>query len=1849
MRFIVGFFMFLSMWSWATAQYADHLGGSGQVETAGKLAICGDDIFADKAVYTGLPVEYGMVGLPVQRQIEQLFVGWTVDQQSVVNQSVVNFVPELTSPDAIVLAYGLADLKAGTEPAAFKAAYQTMIQALKTAHPDAPIYLANLSPIQPWYRLYDTVNTHFPAYQTALSELAVAEGLTLIDLYAVNVENPKYFVDGVTPLMYGAEFIAQRIFEVVTGEVEATMPGIFSNHMVMQRDKVLPVFGRGKPGDAVRVVWDATGANEVVTGVVDSHGYWMVELTAKTASFDGKTLEVTVGDTAFTYSDILIGDIWFAPGQSNMASVYVSQESATPSESTIFPAEGYNGIRLLHMSEKWAAGTPGNFNWNQGAADSMAHFDYWNLNGGWYAADSYSRISGFSAIAWSFARQVHLDEGVPVGIVEMAVGGTTIESYIPHKAFLEEPEIALQVTAEDEDLGGMLNWSKDPLGGPNWAQENMLDRAGMDLDVVPFHYHPMEHSFLYKSAIEPFVPFAIKGFCWYQGETNADAGNPVSRNKAQYRALLRGWRNSWEEATGREDKLAFVGVQLPQINASSRVFWPSHRQAMYEFWRESNYSTEDWLRLENVGIAVTLEFGPNSTDVHPHLKRPIGERLARMAQRFAYGNMDYFFSGPAASGITLNGAQLRVAFDADTLGDGLQAYDDPNGTLDYFEVAGRNGLYYAATAVIDGNEVVLTSASVAEPVAVRYLYHMAPLGDPAVDKLKMLASEVSGTETPSTNSQTLLTASPFVLGEENFDPIPVPTMASSEGFSDGWEFDTLTPPANWQMSNSGSPVNEILTTAAGDQVLRIYTASANSNSWVEIGTPDGGTWDNEICIGTGSSHAFTLEARLKVTSGISYMAPDSSGAFIIAEIRPDSITFDGTAYACDNASDFVVLRMMYEQHTDQLTLFRNGKVLATKVGVPDSTRSRVFIGDGSVSNTVDMLIDYIRFTADAHLPFVPAGPEFLVSDCGFESDEGFTIGETTAFDAVNNGWTLTNAAIVANPQNAEGQLLTLTPGSQVVVDLVRHVDFSLYGVKTLKLGLAGSTALSGGLTVEVLDAAGAVAFTQAVDVPADQAIVDLTPNARNGQKVRLTYAGTPGQTVYVGQFQSSAFVQEVTEARQVNGETVQQATVFDTVTLAQVKLTVTDGVAYELNGLKVAVPEAIAGAFPKAWRDLNLYYGTVDDLNQAVALSGVDYDFSDVPLYKFFHTTFDEKILTTGTHYLWIRAQYRGKAGTLPPLSVRAVDATQGGAATVIEPDTAGLADPAFNFAVYPNNKPVAKKDFAYTTAGVAVTIDVLANDQDGDGEDLSIIAVTLPVHGVAFISNGQIVYTPNQGFAGADSFTYTVTDGYEYSIGKVVLDVKGGAVSMGFEPEDHFDSNWDGSGEAFADGAVFITADQQITDPKGNVWRTSGDLQSWSNGYVSSGASAQFNNAVVGSFWEVEVADRLPTERGEISFKMRRGTSGSADLTIKGWNLQTEIWETVGTILGFNEASTRNYTFEFFGASLFSKYRVEVEAVGAKAWLQFDDVMIRGIFTDTDGDGVTDDMDPFPNDARIHYEIEVDVPGGNGIIESGSNRGVRWKTYVLEGQSVTLTGHPEENYRFNHWLGINSLQNPLILANINQDFSLQAVFGPSSFFVRFDAGIYGEISSGETEQQVPYGEDAVPPVIMPNRGWVTVGWDKDWKQITDNRNLTAIYEVDPDLQSYTINLNEGWNLISIPLVDVDYEPLFDEARVSCWTWADTNYQRFFDAPDLLEAFWVFSEEEKSVTVTGFISNEPITVTLNSGWNLLGVRHEVPLSEVRVAYKWTAEGYSQIEPQAGSLQPGLGYWIFADQQQTVVF
>ncbi len=455
---------------------------------------------------------------------------------------------------------------------------------------------------------------------------------------------------------------------------------IFGDHMVLQRNTDVPVWGSARPGEVVRV----SVAGQSASATADQSGRWSVRLDPMKEG-GPFTMTVAAEDTV-TLHDILIGEVWLCSGQSNME---LPVERTTNAKEEI-AAANYPSIRLFTVKRR------------------VAESPLESCEGSWTLCDSTS-IRRFSGVAYYFGRQLFKDLGVPVGLVHSAYGGTPAEAWMSAEALAAESHFQpilnrwktnletypIRKKEFDENREALFaRWREDSaraVEGGKAPPARPQEPIGPGNRSTP--------SGLYNGMIAPIVPFAFKGIIWYQGESNASRAHQYRR---LFPALIEDWRGAWKQ------ELPFYFVQLPNLDRQ-----PEPSKSGWAELREAQLMT---LRVPSTAMAVTIDIG-DPKDLHPANKQDVGARLALLAEGLLYGKMGYTFQSPMYRSWTVEGSHVRIQFDHAV---GLHARG--GGEVSGFVIAGEDRAFVPARATIDGGDVLVWSDAVSAPAAVRYAW-----------------------------------------------------------------------------------------------------------------------------------------------------------------------------------------------------------------------------------------------------------------------------------------------------------------------------------------------------------------------------------------------------------------------------------------------------------------------------------------------------------------------------------------------------------------------------------------------------------------------------------------------------------------------------------------------------------------------------------------------------------------------------------------------------------------------------------------------------------------------------------------------------------------------------------------------------------------------------------------------------------------------------------------------------------------------------------------------------------------------------------------------------------------------
>lgn len=477
---------------------------------------------------------------------------------------------------------------------------------------------------------------------------------------------------------------------------ELSVPHFFSDHMVLQRERPAAIWGKATAGAEIKISFKGQSA----TTQTGADGKWRTQIQTGPADATGATLTITTGTDKILIADVLVGEVWFASGQSNM--FYTMNRS--PEYTAIIAESNHPGLRMFNAPLVTAAE-------NQD-----------DIEGAWQTT-SPETTPGFSAVAFFFARKLHLELGIPVGVIKSAWGGKPVETFTSREALNTLPATKVLVDATLKDAANydqakadaayatkLTQWKTTMAAAKGQSSEQRKRLPKKPEAPKPPLLTEGKPGVLFASMIHPFTGYTMRGAIWYQGEGNAKAGAvPYDQTLP---LMINDWRQRWN------DEFSFYYVQLASYHA------PSTAPGTPDSWA----LTQDRMRLvlattPKTGMAITNDVG-EANDIHPKNKKDPGERLARWALAKDYGQT-LTYSGPLfQSSQTLDNA-IRVTFDQS--GSGLKSRD--GGPLKRFEIAGPDRTWHWADAKIDSpNSVLVSSPQVKQPAAVRYAWAANPEG-----------------------------------------------------------------------------------------------------------------------------------------------------------------------------------------------------------------------------------------------------------------------------------------------------------------------------------------------------------------------------------------------------------------------------------------------------------------------------------------------------------------------------------------------------------------------------------------------------------------------------------------------------------------------------------------------------------------------------------------------------------------------------------------------------------------------------------------------------------------------------------------------------------------------------------------------------------------------------------------------------------------------------------------------------------------------------------------------------------------------------------------------------------------
>jgi len=422
------------------------------------------------------------------------------------------------------------------------------------------------------------------------------------------------------------------------------LPRVLAHNMVLQRDKPLAIWGQAAPGEAVTVQF----AGQSPRTTTDATGHWQVTLTPLPASATPADLTIS-GRNTIRLHNVLVGEVWLCSGQSNMEYTMRKNSKVTrpnvPGRNPVDELDYAHNpdIRIFLVNRK-----------------ELAKPD--SLHRGWAVAQD-SALRSFSAAAYFFAKELYAKLHVPIGMISSAVPGSRIEPWISETAFQQDPAFANQ-----------------------------------KVDGEPGKF--------YEPMIRPLVPLTLRGFLWYQGESNCFLAETTTYT-AKMRTLISSWRTAWGDPN-----LPFYYVSLAPYKYSDTHDKVVLTKETLPLFREAQAAV---LQVPHTGMIETTDLANTEGGIHPGFKWEIGRRLALLALTNTYQQADVESAAPVFRSVAARGKSLVLTFDSPS-----KLVSKDGKPLTDFTIAGSDGVFVPAQARLNGRQVVVSATGIKRPIAVRF-------------------------------------------------------------------------------------------------------------------------------------------------------------------------------------------------------------------------------------------------------------------------------------------------------------------------------------------------------------------------------------------------------------------------------------------------------------------------------------------------------------------------------------------------------------------------------------------------------------------------------------------------------------------------------------------------------------------------------------------------------------------------------------------------------------------------------------------------------------------------------------------------------------------------------------------------------------------------------------------------------------------------------------------------------------------------------------------------------------------------------------------------------------------------
>ena len=481
-------------------------------------------------------------------------------------------------------------------------------------------------------------------------------------------------------------------FAAMSAFADVSLNGIFSDHMVLQREREVPVWGKADPGETVSVSF----GGRQLRATADAKGRWEVKFPAMKWNATAQELSAKGAKNEVVVKDVLVGDVWLVSGQSNSEMSF--GWGIINGEEEKAKAKDFPNIRAVKFEHR----------------TSVFPIDDAPCCRKWQVATK-DTLNGITAEGYFMVRELNEKTGIPMGILDDNWSGCRIEPFVN--------DVGLESVPQLKGHADRLKAHRANVAA--WAERVVAAKTTGDYSAVGSFPEDSDWTRQYNAMIAPIVKFPIAGATWYQGCSNCGEGIEYAHKLV---ALAGGWRAAW----GYE--FPFYVVQLASF--TDKTTDPAGGNGYARIRNAERIAAQTM--IQKSGLAVAIDIG-NAKDIHPKNKYDVGHRLALWARRDVYGEKDLVPSGPLYKEMKVDGSKARISFEYADSGlmaaekgpdtPGVAPVSSPDGVLKGFAVAGADRKWFWAKAEISGSDVVVYADEVKEPVAVRYAHRANPMGD----------------------------------------------------------------------------------------------------------------------------------------------------------------------------------------------------------------------------------------------------------------------------------------------------------------------------------------------------------------------------------------------------------------------------------------------------------------------------------------------------------------------------------------------------------------------------------------------------------------------------------------------------------------------------------------------------------------------------------------------------------------------------------------------------------------------------------------------------------------------------------------------------------------------------------------------------------------------------------------------------------------------------------------------------------------------------------------------------------------------------------------------------------------